>query len=185
MKKRIPGSAKIMAVILVFMFLVISFPRWIKLFYPMPHQDTVDSLSQKYQVDPLLVFAIIRAESKYQPDAHSPVGARGLMQIMPETAEWIAKKMKLKDFQTTDLYEPKTNIAMGCWYINNLSNEFDDCLPVTIAAYNAGRGNVKKWLANEQWDGTSVNLQDIPFEETRNYVKNVLKNYQAYKAIYK
>lgn len=141
-------------------------------------------MAAQYDVDPFLVFAIIRAESKYQTWAESPAGAKGLMQIMPDTAAWIAGQMKIKDFKAEDLYDPELNIRMGCWYLSQLEKEFDDSLPLTVAAYNAGRGKVSNWVQSGQWQGSAKDLEDIPFPETRNYVKNVLSNYKAYHAIY-
>jgi len=154
-------------------------------FYPLPHRDVVFSTSSDYGVDPYLVFAIIRAESKYQTTAESPQGAKGLMQIMPETAALIAQQIGQQEFSTEDLHDPQTNIRFGCWYINNLKKEYNDNLPLTIAAYNAGRGTVQDWRNKNIWSGGVEDLDAIPFPETREYVKNVLKNYEAYQAIYK
>jgi len=173
------------AAILIFLGGVISFPKWITVFYPLPHHDIVFSMANEYNVDPYLVFAIIRAESKFQNTAQSPVGARGLMQIMPETAEWIAKQMKIDDFKAEDLHNPEVNIRFGCWYIRDLNAEFKGNIPLQVAAYNAGRGKVSQWIQEGRWDGDPNNIEGIPFPETKQYVKNVLRNYQAYNAIYK
>jgi len=170
--------------IALFILVTATFPRWITIFYPRPHQDLVYSMAAQYDVDPFLVFAIIRAESKYQTWAESPRGAKGLMQIMPETAAWIADQMKIKGFEVDDLHDPKVNIRMGCWYLNDIQEEFNGSLPLTAAAYNAGRGKVRQWQEAGQWDGSSDTLQDIPFPETREYVRTVLANYRAYHAIY-
>ena len=171
-------------IILAFLVVVISFPKWITVFYPLPNRDIVFTTAQDYNVDPYLVFAIIRAESKYQTTAESPVGAKGLMQIMPDTAQWIAEQMKVEGFKTDDLHKPEVNIRFGCWYIKSLNTEFKGSLPLQVAAYNAGRGKVKQWLQEGKWDGNIRNMEAIPFPETKQYVKNVLKNYEAYKAIY-
>jgi soluble lytic murein transglycosylase len=172
------------AIILIFLVAVFSFPKWITVFYPLPHRDIVFTTAQEYHVDPYLVFAIIRAESKFQTTAESPVGAKGLMQIMPDTAHWIAAQMKVQGFKTDDLHKPEVNIRFGCWYINNLNTEFKGSLPLQIAAYNAGRGKVKQWIQEGQWNGSPGNVDDIPFPETKEYVKKVLKNYEAYQGIY-
>ncbi len=172
------------SIVLIFLVIVFTFPRWITVFYPLPHRDIVFTTAEAYDVDPYLVFAIIRAESKYQTTAESPVGARGLMQIMPETAQWIAAQMKVEGFKTDDLHKPEVNIRFGCWHIKNLNTEFKGSLPLQVAAYNAGSGKVKQWLQEGQWDGSSARTEGIPFPETRQYVKNVLNNYEAYKAIY-
>lgn len=171
--------------ILIFLAIVLTFPRWISIFYPQPHSNLVFSASYQCDVDPYLVFAIIRAESKYQNSAQSPVGARGLMQIMPETAKWIAEQQGVKDFDPDSLHDPETNIRLGCWYLSDLNREFNNNTPMVVAAYNAGRGKLKEWVVNGQWDGSPETIDNIPFQETRLYVKNVLKNYEAYQAIYK
>ena len=183
-KKKKRFSISLWVSILLFLLVVLSFPQWISYFYPQPHRDIVFDTAYENQVDPYLVFAIIRAESKYQPTARSPVGARGLMQIMPETAAWIAEQKGISGFEAEQLNKPALNISFGCWYLNSLNQEFEGELPLVIAAYNAGRGKVKEWRVQGIWDGDAGKIDKIPFEETRNYVKIVLKNYEAYRAIY-
>ncbi len=173
------------ALILLFLAVVLSFPKWITVFYPLPHQEIVLAAAGEYTVDPYLVFAIIRAESKYQTGAESPVGAKGLMQIMPETGAWIANQKGIEGFIADDLHKPDVNIGFGCWYLHNLETEFGGNVPLTVAAYNAGRGKVRQWQADGTWNGDPEQMDKIPFPETRQYVKNVLKNYEAYQAIYK
>jgi soluble lytic murein transglycosylase len=170
--------------ILLFLAVVLSFPKWITIFYPLPHQELVFSEAGEHDVDPYLVFAIIRAESKYQNTAESAVGAKGLMQIMPETGEWIAEQNGIDDFKLEDLHKPEVNISFGCWYLHSLSQEFKGNVPLTVASYNAGRGKVQEWLVGGTWDGGPGDIDKIPFPETRQYLKNVLKNYEAYQAIY-
>ncbi len=181
-KKRI--SIVMWISILLFVVVVLTFPKWITMFYPQPHRDIVYSVAYEYKVDPNLVFAIIRAESKFQTGAESKAGAKGLMQIMPDTANWIAEQQGIKDFNPDSLVNPEVNIHFGCWYLNNLNKEFEDNQPLVIAAYNAGRGHVRQWLINDVWNGDEKELEKIPFTETAQYVNNVLKNYEAYKAIY-
>lgn len=178
-------AAAVWATIIVFIVVTLTFPKWITLFYPQPHRAIVFNAAQHYDVDPYLVFSIIRAESGFRTNAQSAVGARGLMQIMPETAEWIAQQRGIKGFDPTDLHDPQTNIEFGCWYLGNLNKEFAGRLPMIVASYNAGRGRVREWAISGQWDGSDQHLEGIPYPETRQYVKNVLQNYQAYQAIYK
>lgn len=173
------------AMIIFFIAVTLTFPKWITLFYPQPHQTIVVNAAQRYDVDPYLIFSIIRAESGFRTTARSPVGARGLMQIMPDTAEWIARQRGIKNFDAADLHDPQTNIEFGCWYLASLNKEFAGRLPMMVAAYNAGSGRVREWAISGQWDGSDQHLEDIPYPETRQYVKNVLQNYQAYQAIYK
>ena len=171
--------------ILVFLLIVVTFPKWITVFYPQPHKDLVINTAIENSIDPYLVFAIIRAESKYQTTAVSPLGAKGLMQIMPETAAWIAEQKGMEDFSPEMLHQPDINIQFGCWYLNSLDKQFEGRLPVIIAAYNAGRGKVGQWIAEGTWDGSFEQLDRIPFNETKIYTKNVMKNYEAYLTIYK
>lgn len=155
-----------------------------KYLYPLPHRELVFHYAAQHDVDPYLVFAVMRAESKYLPTATSVKGARGLMQIMPETGTWIAEKLKIEDYQSGMLYEPETNIRFGTWYLNSLREEFDGNLVLTLAAYNGGRGNVKQWKQQYGWQADFRNIEQIPFKETRFYVGKVLKSYDTYKRLY-
>lgn len=164
---------------------ILTFPRWITLFYPMPHQDLVSSYAENYDIDPLLVFSLIKVESRFSPAATSRRGAQGLMQLMPDTARWAAHQLNMKGFDDSKLVDPETNIRLGCWYVSDLSQEFNGRLPLVIAAYNAGRGNVREWLIVGIWDGSLENIQKVPFPETRNHVRKVLNEYEIYRMIYK
>lgn len=174
--------------ILVFLgivvILLINSSWFLKIFYPYPHQELVIKYSRENNVDPYLVLAIIRTESRFYPGAKSPVGAKGLMQIMPDTGYWIARQMGLRDFSEEKLYLPDYNIAMGVWYISYLDKIFAGDLPKLLAAYNAGEGKVKKWLTNGTWTGRIQDIRQIPFEETRKYIERILFDYQVYKRIY-
>lgn len=153
-------------------------------FYPIPYKDVIFKQAAQNNVDPYLVASIIKTESNFTSEAESSVGARGIMQIMPETGVWAAKMMNLKGFKPSDLYETETNIRIGCWYLNNLNQEFMGNKILVVAAYNGGRGNVKEWLVKQQWSGEHATVDQIPFEETRNYVKKVLKTYSIYRYLY-
>ncbi|MBO8158882.1 MAG: lytic transglycosylase domain-containing protein [Thermosyntropha sp.] len=166
------------------MAVVLTFPKWITVFYPKPHSELVFAEAYKNDIDPYLVFAIIRTESKYQTSAVSSAGAKGLMQIMPDTASWIASKKGIENFTVDSLHDPEVNISLGCWYLADLYREYDGNVPLVIAAYNAGRGNVREWVNQGIWDGDIEEIDKIPFPETREYLSNVLKSYEAYKAIY-
>lgn len=139
----------------------------------LPHEREVQAASEKHGIDPCLVYAVISAESGGQPGACSPAGARGLMQIMPETGQWCATQMGLRDFSTEQLHDPAVNIDMGCWYLKHLYGEFNGNETAVIAAYNAGLANVKDWMASGIWDGTMTQLDQIPYSETRQYVRTV------------
>ncbi|RXI49132.1 lytic transglycosylase domain-containing protein [Clostridium tetani] len=154
-----------------------------KKMYPLNYSENIFYYSNKNNLDPYLVAAIIKAESNYNKNAVSCKNASGLMQITPETGKWIAEQMKVEDFDIKRLHEPELNISMGCWYLNNLRSEFKD-MDLVIAAYNAGRGNVQKWLNNAEHSKDGQNLHNIPFKETDKYVKKVRVNYKIYKFLY-
>lgn len=158
-----------------------GFWRWL---YPVDYESYVMESSEEYRIDPYLIFAMVRVESKFDTMANSPKGARGLLQLMPDTANWIAEKKNKDDFNEDLLYDPQINIDMGTWYLSNLREEFDDNVILILAAYNGGRGNVQKWLAEEDWQGEQERIKDIPFPETREYVWRVLKAYYRYHKIY-
>lgn len=171
--------------ILIFLvIIVINIKSIFKSFYPMKYENQIVKYSQRYNVDPCLVAAVIRAESNFDGKAVSQKGAYGLMQIMPDTALWVAENMKLKDFDVERLYESEINIAMGCWYINNLNTEFNGNIDLVLAAYNGGRGNVQKWLKDKEYSSDGKTLNTIPFGETDKYVKKVKTNYNIYLKLY-
>lgn len=171
--------------ILIFVvIIVINIKSIFKSFYPIKYENQIVKYSQRYNVDPCLVAAVIRAESNFDGKAVSPKGAYGLMQIMPDTALWVAENMKLKDFDVERLYESEINIAMGCWYINNLNTEFNGNIDLVLAAYNGGRGNVQKWLNDKEYSSDGKTLDVIPFGETDKYVKKVKTNYNIYLKLY-
>jgi len=159
--------------------------RWLLLrAYPMEYRPIVEQYALAKQLDPLMVAAVIRNESHANPVALSKQGARGLMQIMPETGQWIAEQLKIP-YTDELLWDPEYNIRLGCWYLDNLREEFGGDLVLALAAYNAGRSNVKKWLDEKQWTGEQTTLRQIPFSETRSYVAKVLRDVKIYRLIYR
>lgn len=172
------------ACILAFMFAanVSSFSQYV---YSWPYREEVYRQCEVNHLDAELVFSVIYSESRFRADAESAAGARGLMQIMPETGAWIADHMGIEDYHAERLFEPELNLAMGTWYMSWLEQQFDREPAQVLAAYNAGPGNVKKWIDADIWDGSQQKLEDIPFYETRNYVQRVLwqyMNHQKYAA---
>ncbi|MGL4732011.1 MAG: lytic transglycosylase domain-containing protein [Clostridium sp.] len=164
--------------------LVFNHDAVLEVIYPLKYESYIIKYSKEYDVDPNLVAAVIKAESKFKNDALSHRGAYGLMQIMPDTADWIASQIGMGEITYDRLYDPETNIKMGCWYLNNLSYEFNGDLDLMMAAYNGGRGNVQKWLKDDNYSKDGENLHVIPFKETDKYVKKVNKNYNMYKKLY-
>lgn len=157
---------------------------FIKLLYPLYHDETIKKYSKQFDVDPYLVAAVIRVESKFYHKAESRVGAKGLMQIMPETGEWVANKLLLENYTVEKLYDPEYNIQIGIWYLAYLIGEFDGDIVKSLAAYNAGENKVRKWLKAGIWSGNFNDIENIPFPETRSYVDRVMYDYQVYKKIY-
>ena len=127
--------------------------------------------AQEYELEPHFVMAIIKAESNFIEDAHSGK-ASGLMQLTDETANWVADKLG-KDTKEINLNNPRDNIELGCYYIRYLINYYEGNVDVALAAYNGGMGNVDKWLENKKYSDDGKSLKDIPFKETREYVKKV------------
>ena len=156
-----------------------------KYLYPYDYQDTINFYADRYEVDRNLVASVILAESKFRQDATSVHGARGLMQIMPETARWIATQIKDDSFSVDKLYNVNMNIKYGTWYLSELQTEFEGNEVLALAAYNAGRGNVYEWMEKYHWDINFKDYTKIPFPETREYVKRVLENKKHYNKLYK
>lgn len=152
--------------------------------FPYNYKDYVDKYSKENNLDPLFVLSVIKAESDFNPNATSNKKACGLMQITEETGKDIAKKMGINNFNTKDLYNPEINIKMGTWYLKDLYKEFKDW-DLVISAYNAGRGNVNKWLEDERYSKDGVNVTKIPFKETDSYVEKVNFYYKIYSKLYK
>jgi Soluble lytic murein transglycosylase and related regulatory proteins (some contain LysM/invasin domains) len=143
----------------------------------------IEKYAYSYEIDPLLVVSVMREESKFLPRSESHKGATGLMQLMPNTAQEIAKGLGDRDYNEQDLVNPEINIQYGTWYLASLKKEFNNTI-LLLAAYNGGRGHVKEWIDNKQIDITQVRQQDIPFGETRQYVEKVLRSYQKYSKLY-
>lgn len=148
----------------------------VELRFPLAYKEDIQRFAKNAKVDSGWAMAIARRESSFMPDANSPVGARGLMQIMPDTANYIAKKR----VQASTLYNPITNIDYGTDYLNYLMRRNDGNLIMATAAYNAGYSRVRQWIPQGQPLPVDVWVETIPFRETREYVKAVMAYYQIY-----
>jgi soluble lytic murein transglycosylase len=155
-----------------------------RLMFPYPYKETVETYAAQYGLDPLLGIAVMREESRFRPRTESRQGATGLMQLMPETARWIAGQMKDADYSEEHMFSPEKNIQYGMWYLKDLNTEFQGNIILVLAAYNGGRGHVREWLNNQQIDADNTRIQDIPFRETREYVGKVLRSYAKYRDLY-
>lgn len=171
----------IFSVVAVVYFLI-SLPSVQKKFlYPFPYRSTVDFYSNKWHVDKFLTIAVMKVESNFNESANSQSGAVGLMQIMPDTANWIAFQLDESFFS---LQNPETNIRYGTWYLAELQDEFNGNDVLALAAYNAGRGNVHDWIEKNHWDYNFSDPDKIPYAETRDYVKKVLHCREKYAKLY-
>lgn len=178
MAKKILLSAAIVIIIAC-----LAYRPVLRRMYPVQNKKTVEYYSQEYGLDPLLVYSVIKVESKFNPYATSPKGAKGLMQITPSTGKYLAGLLGENDFSDRLLYGIDTNIKYGCYYLSKLINDFDGDLVLALAAYNGGEGNVRRWLENHEGE-EEFSVDDIPFDETRSYVKKVKHNYDMYKFLY-
>lgn len=174
----------IITFIIVVVGIAVILNNAVKIIFPLKYKEYVYKYSLENNVDPYLVFAIIKAESSFNPYAVSHKNARGLMQISEITGKWGAKSLGLKNYTPESLYEPETNIKIGCWYLSVLMKEFDNNLDLVIAAYNGGSGNVNEWLKNSNYSNTGIDLEKIPFKETEKFLKKVKNYYSVYKRLY-
>ncbi|WP_411882867.1 transglycosylase SLT domain-containing protein [Polaromonas sp. YR568] len=150
--------------------------------FPMPFRETVTKRAQSISLDPAYVYGLIRQESRFIMDARSGVGASGLMQVMPATARWTAKKIGMEGFTQDQLNDRDTNIAIGTAYLKLALDDLNGSMPMAAAAYNAGPGRPRTWRNGPVLDA-AIWAESIPFSETRDYVKKVLSNTTNYAAI--
>lgn len=155
-----------------------------RFFYPFPYQDKVFQYAVAYEVDPFLVAAVIRTESKFVAVARSPKGAMGLMQMMPETGRWVAEQVGRDDFRPELLNDPEVSIRFGVWYLASLKKEFKGNEILMLAAYNGGRGNVAQWMRQMGWGADFRDIERIPYRETKEYVGKVLVARAKYRDLY-
>lgn len=175
--------------ILIFiLFIIFLFIKVIKVqnillknIYPIQYEEYVNSYANEYDVDKLLVYAIIKAESNFNKNALSSSGAKGLMQIMDATAEEISAELGINE--EYNLYDEKTNIMFGTKYFSNLNKQYNN-YNLALAAYNAGSGNVKKWIDKGIINEDGSNIENIPFKETNMYIRKIMQNYTMYKELY-
>lgn len=163
---------------------ILNIPILEKVIYPYPNKAIIEKYATQYGVDPLFVVSVIREESKFLPKSQSHKGAKGLMQLMPATAQEVAKSIGDKTYTEEDLLKPEKNIQYGTWYLASLQKAFANNTTLVTAAYNGGRGHVQQWINNGEIDPNNIRIADIPFKETRDYVGRVLKSYEKYNKLY-
>jgi soluble lytic murein transglycosylase len=182
---------KILIVFLVIILLLILVFRIIKvhdivlkIIYPKKYSEYVEKYAVEYDVDKNLIYAIIKAESNFDSSIVSDSGAIGLMQIMGTTAEEIARRMGI-EYNTEMLYNPDYNIMLGTKYYTDLIKEYDGNEAMALVAYNAGKGTLSGWIEAGIIKENGENLENIPYRETNNYIRKILRDYEVYKDLYK
>lgn len=171
---------------IVFIILIITLGRYVikEIIYPRKYENIVSNISDKYEIDENLIYAVIKTESNFDEKATSKANAKGLMQIIDETAIEISKKVEIENFNIEMLYDPEINIEIGTYYIKELYNKYQNKI-IAIIAYNAGQGNVDKWIEEGIITTTNESLENIPYKETATYWKKVLREYNVYNKLYK
>lgn len=170
----------LLVVVFLFTFIVIYFILAFKTDY----KDFVFAEAQKNDIDPALVFAVIKAESKFDKNAKSKAGAIGLMQIRLETANYVCEINGENAIAESQLFDPQTNIKIGTKYLLYLAQKFES-LDTVICAYNAGETVVKNWLLDAQYSKDGKTLVKVPYKETKDYLSKVMFNLKIYKKMLK
>lgn len=185
MKKKIRKKGRIKIIIIMLLIvLLITFligpikKQIINNLYKKEYSEYVTKYAEMYDVEEDLIYALIKAESNFDPNAVSHQNAKGLMQLMESTAEDLAKKCKI-ELTDKNILEPEINIQLGTKYISILLDKYE-CVEVALAAYNAGSGNVDKWIEKGIIKSDGSDIENIPYKETNMYVRKIMRDYQFY-----
>lgn len=188
MRKRMIKMAVIVTIILLMLFLLFGVFKVqnivLKQIYPIKYSEYVYLYAKEYEVDPLLIFAIIKAESNFNPDVVSSSQAIGLMQLMDATAEELARKLDIPFAEKSSLYDPDLNIRLGTKYFSDLLKEYKQNTLMALTAYNAGKGNLKRWIDQGTIKEDGSDIENIPYKETNNYVRKIVRDYKIYQELY-
>ena len=182
-------TKKLLILVLIILILIITYKllnieeRMLRVLYPIKYEEYVYKYSENLNIDPMLTFAIIKTESNFDSNAESPSGAIGLMQLMESTAKEQADKLNIEYAKET-LYKPEINLKLGLNYFNTLLDYYNQNYILAFAAYNAGLGNVQKWIEEGTIKEDGSDIENIPFKETNMYVRKVIKTYELYKRLY-
>ena len=180
---RIVLSAVVLIVVLLGIFAGPSLVKTAgRLLYPRPYEELVEREAEEFSLDSDLIYAVMRTESGFDADAESHAGAKGLMQLTPATFEWVSSLYPPEN-GGGDMLDPGDNIHCGCALLRLLLNEFGN-MEVALCAYNAGMGNVEKWLAEGKYSHDGENLHTIPYPETDSYLKKVQQAMDRYQRLY-
>jgi soluble lytic murein transglycosylase len=159
--------------------------RLLRIIFPLPYQDLIESAAQRYDVDPMFLASLIRQESVFQPAVKSWVGATGLGQIMPATGRWLAPSVGVTPYDERLLAVPEVNLRMSASYLGDLLDRYDGARDLALAGYNAGPSRADRWRRTLGHGGDPDVFRDrIPFDETRHYVKTVIRNASIYERLY-
>ena len=157
----------------------------LKINYPQTYSEYVEKYAQEFEIEKELIYAMIKAESNFKAEAISNKEAIGLMQILESTAKEVAEELELElEITKEEILNPETNIALGSKYLSNLIKKYGN-IELAIASYNAGIGNIDNWIESGTIKEDGTDIENIPFKETNNYVRKVLKNCEIYKRLYK
>ena len=159
------------------------YDKFLKQIYPTKYSKYVEKYATEYDVDPLLIYSIIKAESGFKKDAISSSNAKGLMQLMDKTAEEMADKLNI-EYNTDDIYDSEKNILFGIKYYSELLQHYNNNMLLALAAYNAGIGNVNNWISEGIINSDGSNIENVPFKETNMYVRKIVNNYKNYIKLY-
>lgn len=185
-------NKKLIVILIIILILFLLFgvfhmqEKVLKIIYPKQYSEYVEKYSAEYNVDSNLVYAVIKAESNFNVNANSSKGARGLMQLMEETAKDINKKLENSANEneiSSKLNEPEYNINLGTKYLSILIEKYGN-IEIALTAYNAGIGTVDNWIENGTLNSDGSNIEKIPYNETNNYVRKIIRDYKLYNEIY-
>ena len=168
----------VISIIVLIILVSSSKEQMMKITYKKDYSEYVSKYSEEYNVEEELIYAIIKVESNFDPNAQSNKDAQGLMQLMYSTAEEIANKINI-NLTEDNILDPDININLGTNYISSLLNKYE-CVEIALAAYNAGSGNVDKWIENGVIQSDGSDIENIPYKETNTYVRKVMRDYNIY-----
>lgn len=152
--------------------------------YPMTYAPEIRAAAAEFSLDPAYVASVVLAESSFDAEAVSSVGAIGLMQIMPDTGEWIAGKLEDEPFDVQRLYQPEVNLRYGCWYLRFLLDRYDGDMYTASTAYHQGQGRVDQWLEDPEYSEDGRTLTAISSAVTDTYVNRIMESYAHYQELY-
>jgi len=174
---------KVAITIAIILITIIIFRNVIlKITYPQKYSEYVEKYAKEYQIEKELIYAVIKAESNFKAEAISNKEALGLMQVLESTAQEVAGKLEL-EVTKEEILNPEINICLGTKYLSNLIEKYGN-IELAVASYNAGIGNVDSWIEEGTIKKDGTDIENIPFKETNNYVRKVLRGYEIYKELY-